>query len=168
MNNITADANQAARKATKDYVLEEVIDLHAREQIVTREILADFTGRKLAIIDEALRTLVNEERVARVQRGVYVPVVQHPEARLVSLTVLPDGTVKLEIGDDHVLTLTPREARSVGVTLGGYAAQAAFIEAGHQAALMASAFNNRLNKLERLIQDAMSASEGVVSEGPTG
>lgn len=168
MNNITADANQAARKATKDYVLEEVIDLHAREQIVTREILADFTGRKLAIIDEALRTLVNEERVARVQRGVYVPVVQHPEARLVTVTGLPDGTVKLEIGDDHVLTLTPREARSVGVTLGGYAAQAASIEAGHQAALIASAFNNRLNKLERLVQGAMSASDGVVSEGPTG
>lgn len=168
MNNITADANQAARKATKDYVLEEVIDLHAREQIVTREILADFTGRKLAIIDEALRTLVNEERVARVQRGVYVPVVQHPEARLVTVTGLPDGTVKLEVGDDHVLTLTPREARSVGVTLGGYAAQAASIEAGHQAALIASAFNNRLNKLERLVQGAMSASDGVVSEGPTG
>ena len=168
MNNITADANQAAKKSTKDFVLEEVIDLHAREQIVTREILADFTGRKLAIIDEALRTLVNEERVARVQRGVYVPVVQHPEARLVSLTVLPDGTVKLEIGDDHVLTLTPREARSVGVTLGGLAAQAASIEAGHQAALIASAFNNRLNKLERLVQGAMSASDGVVSEGPTG
>ena len=168
MNNMIADANRAARKATKDYVLEEIIDLHASEQIVTRETLADFTGRKLAIIDEALRTLVNEEKVARVQRGVYVPVVQHPVARVVSLTVLPDGTVKLEIGDDHVLTLTPREARSVGVTLGGYAAQAAFIEAGHQAALMASAFNNRLNKLERLIQDAMSASEGVVSEGPTG
>lgn len=155
MNNITADANQAAKKSTKDYVLEEVIDLHAREQIVTREILADFTGRKLAIIDEAMRTLVNEERVARVQRGVYVPVIQHPEARLVSLTVLPDGTVKLEIGDDHMLTLTPREARSVGVTLGGYAAQAAFIEAGHQAALMASAFNNQLNKLEGVMRQAV-------------
>ena len=156
MNNITAEANQAARKATKDFVLEEVIDLHAREQIVTRETLADLTGRKLAIIDEALRTLVNEERVARVQRGVYVPVVQHPEARLVSLTVLPDGTVKLEIGDDHVLTLTPREARSVGVALGGLAAQAAAIEAGHQAALMASAFNNRLSKLEGVIRSALA------------
>lgn len=156
MNNITAEANQAAKKSTKDFVLEEVIDLHAREQIVTRETLADFTGRKLAIIDEALRTLVNEERVARVQRGVYVPVVQHPEARLVSLTVLPDGTVKLEIGDDHVLTLTPREARSVGVTLGGLAAQAASIEAGHQAALMASAFNNRLSKLEGVIRSALA------------
>ena len=155
MNNITADANQAAKKSTKDFVLEEVIDLHAREQIVTREILADFTGRKLAIIDEALRTLVNEEKVARVQRGVYVPVVQHPVARVVSMTMLPDGTVKLEIGDDHVLTLTPREARSVGVTLGGYAAQAAFIEAGHQAALMASAFNNRLNKLEGVMRQAV-------------
>ena len=157
MNNITAEANQAARKATKDYVLEEVIDLHVHEQIVTREILADFTGRKLAIIDEALRTLVNEECVARVQRGVYVPVVQHPEARLVSLTVLPDGTVKLEIGDDHVLTLTPREARTVGVTLGGLAAQAASIEAGHQAALIASAFNNRLNKLEGAIRMVIGA-----------
>lgn len=156
MNNFTAEANQAARKATKDFVLEEVIDLHAREQIVTRETLADFTGRKLAIIDEALRTLVNEQRVARVQRGVYVPVAQHPEARLVSLTVLPDGTVKLEIGDDHVLTLTPREARSVGVTLGGLAAQAASIEAGHQAALMASAFNNRLSKLEGVIRSALA------------
>ena len=156
MNNMIADANRAARKATKDYVLEEIIDLHASEQIVTRETLADFTGRKLAIIDEALRTLVNEEKVARVQRGVYVPVVQHPVARVVSLTVLPDGTVKLEIGDDHVLTLTPREARSVGVTLGGLAAQAAAIEAGHQAALMASAFNNRLNKLEGVIRSALA------------
>ena len=157
MNNIVADANRAEKKSTKDFVLEEVIDLHAREQIVTREILADFTGRKLAIIDEALRTLVNEERVARVQRGVYVPVVQHPEARLVTVTGLPDGTVKLEIGDDHVLTLTPREARSVGVTLGGLAAQAASIEAGHQAALIASAFNNRLNKLEGAIRMVIGA-----------
>ena len=156
MNNMIADANRAARKATKDYVLEEIIDLHANEQIVTRETLADFTGRKLAIIDEALRTLVNEEKVARVQRGVYVPVVQHPVARVVSLTVLPDGTVKLEIGDDHVLTLTPREARSVGVTLGGLAAQAASIEAGHQAALMASAFNNRVSKWEGGIRSALA------------
>ena len=152
MNNITAEANQAARKATKDYVLEEVADLHSHEQIVTRETLADKTGRKLAVIDEALRTLVNEGKVARVQRGVYVPVVQHPQARLVTVTGLPDGTVKLEIGDDHVLTLTPREARSVGVTLGGYAVQAASIEAGHQAALMASSFNNRLGELEGLIR----------------
>lgn len=157
MNNITADANQAAKKSTKDFVLEEVIDLHAREQIVTRETLADFTGRKLAIIDEALRTLVNEEKVARVQRGVYVPVAQHPVARLVSITMLPDGTVKLEVGDDHVLTLTPKEARTVGVTLGGITAQAASIEAGHQAALMASAFNNRLNKLEGVIRLAVGA-----------
>lgn len=29
MNNIIADANRAARKATKDYVLEEIIDLQA-------------------------------------------------------------------------------------------------------------------------------------------
>lgn len=159
MNNMIADANRAARKATKDYVLEEIIDLHANEQIVTRETLADFTGRKLAIIDEALRTLVNEEKVARVQRGVYVPVVQHPVARVVSMTMLPDGTVKLEIGDDHVLTLTPKEARTVGVALGGIAAQAASIEAGHQAALMASAFNIRLNALERLIQDARPAPD---------
>lgn len=52
MNNITAEANQAARKATKDYVLEEVADLHSHEQIVTRETLADKTGRKLAEIDK--------------------------------------------------------------------------------------------------------------------
>ncbi len=38
----------------------------------------------------------------------------------------------------------------------------------NQAALMPSAFNNRLKELKRLVQGAMSASEGVVSEGPTG
>ena len=28
--------------------------------------------------------------------------------------LFPDGTVKIEIGDDEILTLTPREARNLG------------------------------------------------------
>jgi hypothetical protein len=36
-------------------VLQAVQDLHAQEQIVTRETLAEFTGLKLAIVDDRLK-----------------------------------------------------------------------------------------------------------------
>ena len=54
----------------------------------------------------------------RVLRGVYVPVEVHPPARSISKTVLTDGTVKIEIGDE-VLTLTPREDRALAMLQAG-------------------------------------------------
>lgn len=95
-------------------IYEAVCELHSLEQVATRDTVAELTGLKLAIVDDRLRALMDDGKLKRVLRGVYVPVEVHPPARCISKTVLTDGTVKIEIGDD-VLTLTPREDRALAM-----------------------------------------------------
>lgn len=139
------------KRTNKALVQEAVEDLHRLEQIVTRETLAEHTGLKLSIIDDRLKALVIDGHIVRVQRGVFVPVAQHPAARPISHTELPDGTVVLDIGDD-VMKLTPREARTLGAMLGGRAIQAAQIDIGHQSAFMSSEISSRVRGLERIFE----------------
>jgi len=138
------------RVSSTNVVLEALQDLHSQEQIATREAIAAFTGLKDAVVDDRLKHLVNEGLAARVQRGIYVPVEQHPPARHISKTILPDGTVKIDIGD-QVLTLTPREDRMLANLFAGVTLQSAAIELGHHTALMSSTLNSRLNRLERIL-----------------
>jgi ribosomal protein S25 len=118
---------QTAKLDTSDVVLEAVQDLHAHEKIVTREALAETTGLKLSIIDDRIKFLVDDGLVMRRQRGVFEPAPIYSPARPVSKTILPDGTVKVEIGDD-VITLTPRENRALGDLMSGAGMQYATIE----------------------------------------
>lgn len=139
-----------ARKSTTALVLEAVQDLHNQEQIVTRETLAELTGLKLTVIDDRLGTLTDDGMLLRVQRGVYVPAVQHPAARPMSKTVMPDGMVKIEIGDE-VLSLTPREDRALANLMAGAAAQAAAIETGRNAAVLAAELGEEVKQLRRKV-----------------
>ena len=100
-------------KTQKQTVLEAVIDLHNKETPASRTTIAKLTGIKQTAVDECLKRLADDELIYRLCSGVYAPVVQHPPARTIYKTMLPDGTVKLDIGDD-VLTLTPKEARTLG------------------------------------------------------
>ena len=139
-----------ARKSTTALVLEAVQDLHAKEQIVTRETLAELTGLKLTVIDDRLGTLVDDGAILRVQRGVFVPAQQHPPARPMSKTVMPDGMVKIEIGDE-VLQLTPREDRALANLMAGAAAQAVAIETGRNTAILAAELGEQIKQLRRQI-----------------
>src|SRR5690554_384921 len=143
--------NDGMIKTNKQLVLEAVEDLHRLEQIVTRETLANHTGLKLSVIDDRLKALVADERIMRVQRGVFVPVAQHPPARQISHTELPDGTVVLDIGDE-VLHLTPREAWTLGAMLGGRALQAAQVDIGHAAAYANAELTARMRQMERQME----------------
>ncbi|PNG56015.1 MULTISPECIES: hypothetical protein [unclassified Variovorax] len=137
------------RKSTTHMVLDAVDELHALEQVVTRETLVEHTGLKLAIVDDRIGALIEDGQVHRVRNGVFVPAEKHPPARAISKTVMPDGLVKLEIGDD-VLTLTPREDRALAALQAGVAVQFAAINLGHQAAVLNSGINERVLRLERI------------------
>ena len=147
-----------ARKSTTALVLEAVQDLHAQEQIVTRETLAELTGLKLSVIDDRLGTLADDGAILRVQRGVYVPAPRHPPARPMSKTVMPDGMVKIEIGDE-VLSLTPREDRMLASLQAGAAAQFAAIEAGHQTARLNAELAEQVRRLSREVAGLKERSD---------
>lgn len=138
------------KRSSTQIILEAVQDLHNQEQIVTRETLHGLTGLKLSVIDDRVGALIDDGLVIRVQRGVFMPAETHPPARAISKTLLPDGTVKIDIGDD-VLTLTPREDRMMARLFAGVVMETAAIEVGHKSAVMAGELNARLNRLERIV-----------------
>ncbi|WP_211091305.1 hypothetical protein [Pseudothauera rhizosphaerae] len=156
-----AYAVKHARKSTAHIVLEAVQDLHAKEQIVTRETLAEVTGMKLVVIDDRLSYLTDNGNVRRVQRGVYVPVEQHKPARLITRTLLPDGTTVLEIGDETALVLTPREARMVGELMVGSAQQYAAIQIGQEVERQNNALRTRISELRRGVDQLIGGNPGV-------
>lgn len=133
---------------TSAIVLEAARDLHAQEQPVTRDTLLHATGLKRTIIDDRLDVLIAEGLLIRVERGLYVPAVVHPPARPISKTVLPDGWVLVEIGDE-LLRLTPREDRIFSQLMSGAAAQFASIHAGQQMTEALSQLTLRIMHVER-------------------
>lgn len=137
------------KRSNTDIVLEAIQDLHTQEQIVTRETLAEVTGLKLTVIDDRVSHLIDCGQVHRVQRGVFVPAPEHKPARIITKSVLPGGTVVVEIGDDHVLVLTPRENRALGELMAGAAQQYAGIEMGHQAAHLAGELSLQLKQIRQ-------------------
>lgn len=142
--------NDAAKtsKSTAETILEAIQDLHSREQIVTRETLAEITQLKLTTIDDRLAYLVDNGRIRRVQRGVFVPAEQHRPARPISRTLCPDGTTVLEVGDS-VMILTPRESRMIGELMAGSSQQYAAIEIGHEAARLNAVLSAQISEVRR-------------------
>lgn len=137
----------------KQRVLDAVIDLHNQEQIVTRETLSDVLDLKQTIIDDNLSSLVNDDLIHRVQRGVYVPTTEHKPARIISKIVLPDGTTVIDIGDTIVLTLTPKEARIIGSLMMCEAMQYSNIEIGHHAALTTAKMDLELKQMRKQLRE---------------
>ena len=146
-------------KSNAETILEAIEDLHNQEQIVTRTTLADLTGLQLSIIDDRLSYLVDSGQIIRVQRGVFIPAPKHRPSRIMCKMVLPDGTVKIEIGDDQILTLTPREARNLGNLMVAEAMQYANIEMGHHMAILQSEISGQVRKLTRQVGELMDSGK---------
>lgn len=151
----------AIQRTTKQQILDAIQDLHGAEQLVTREALLEVTGLKLTIIDDRVATLVDEGAVIRKGRGVFVPATQHPPARPISKTVMPDGMIKIEIGD-MVLELTPKEDRALASLQAGTAVQFAAIETGQELSTLMAAMRTRMMKLEAQLRDAKGDKQMVI------
>lgn len=129
-------------------VLAAMVELRALEQPVTRHSLAKLLGVDLGVIDDRAGKLVNEGKAVRNQRGSYQAVAQYPETRQISKTIMPDGMVIFDIGDD-VLKLTPREDRMLATMQAGVVMQTVAIEAGRQTELIAVDLARQVKALHR-------------------
>lgn len=146
------------RRRTSQVVLDAIMDLHNQEQPVTRESLVDATGMKLTVIDDHVAKFVDDEVIRRIRPGLFVPLEQFPPARSVSVTTLPNGVVKLEIGDECI-DLRPREARLVATNLMGHAVQFSNIQAGHEVGIIASDMAASMRRMERELESLRQDAE---------
>lgn len=139
------------RENTSEIVYSAALDLHQSQQLVTRENLQKATGQKLSVIDDRIKVLVDDGYLIRLERGLFAPVFKHHETRIISKTHLPDGSIKIDIGDD-VLSLTPHEAMILGKALLGEAICLSTIEMGNQFSIQNALMQNDMIKLKQQIQ----------------
>ena len=103
---------------TRKAVLDALACLAGNGEVGTRKALAEATGVNLANLKDHLDALLESGHIERPERGIY-RVVDVQEVRAVTCTALPDGRVKLEIGD-HLIELTPPEQRMLGRMMAGF------------------------------------------------
>lgn len=136
---------------TREVVLDAVKELFSQEHVATRSTITELTGLKLSIVDDCLKHLCDEMMIRRLERGCYAPVQRFPAPRPMWQTILPDGTVKVEIGDDHVLTLTPREARTMSMMMAGFSLQAHNIAMENHTGILTNNLQQEVAMLRREI-----------------
>ncbi|MDD0837897.1 hypothetical protein PSQ40_04865 [Curvibacter sp. HBC61] len=142
-------------KTTGQIVYDAIVDLHNQEQIVTRKVLCEVTGLKMTIIDDHVSRLCDEERIRRVENGVFVPSDVPPPARSISVTQIVGGLTRIEIGDE-CLDLWPREARALASLLAGFANQFAMIQAGNEIGQLVMQQQNTLKTVRRELAAVMA------------
>lgn len=105
-------------RTNKQRILQAILDMTEHAQPASRQRVIEETGIKAAIVDETIKVLRNDGLIRVVANGYYEYIDQAID-RPVSTTSLPHGRMKLEIGDDVVADLTPREALALAKQLSG-------------------------------------------------
>lgn len=117
--------NERRAESSTQRTLETVRHLYAtRQRAVSTQEIEVCSELALSVVQDSLKRLIDSGQITRPGRGMYVPVIQHQAPRPISQTWLPDGVVKIEVGDE-VIALTPMEHRTLVRMLGGVMAEAA-------------------------------------------
>jgi hypothetical protein len=107
-------------RTRSETIYQACIGLRNNGRQISRMVLTQITGLKMGVVDDHVTRMIEKGLLRRVAAGFVEVVAQFEPNRPIYKGMLPDGMVKLEIGDD-VLTLTPGEAQVVGAALMGEA-----------------------------------------------
>lgn len=119
---LPSEPSPPPRVPVSSLIFQSIVDLTNSNRIASRQVLVDLTGLTYSVVDDHIKRMIDDGRVRRVVNGIFEPVLGAPEDRAVSITHLPGGGVKLEIGDTCI-DLTLRETRMVGMATAGVALQ---------------------------------------------
>lgn len=119
-NNPKSQAGRPARNPNhnREVILQTITDLVDANQKASRRRVAEITGLRMATVDDHIGRLRDEGLIHSLYAGVFDLVDTTPD-RPVSLTAMPRGRFKLEIGDGVCEGLTPREAMAMAKLLAG-------------------------------------------------
>lgn len=110
------------RRGTGAAIYQAIVDLGESNKVATRQVLMETLGLTYAIVDDHVKRMIEDGRVRRVVAGVFEAVPPAAEDRAVSMTFVPGGGGKLEVGD-ACIDLTLRELRMVGLATAGVVMQ---------------------------------------------
>ncbi len=137
---------------TGDLVMQTITDLHAAGRMATRQIVVEITQLSYAVVDDHIKRGIDDGKLRRVAPGVVEPMEMFPESRAVSISRLPSGMWKLEIGE-VCEDLTPTEARAIGSMLAGCASEMTGLQGGRELVDMVAMLQRHIETLERRAAD---------------
>ena len=140
--------NPVSKSMTSHIVWGAVLDLRAHGLGISRQRLKELTGLTFSKIDDHVSRWVDEGFLRRVLDGVFEVVDLVPEPRAISVTVLPGGVAKLEVGDTCV-DLYPQERRTLASMLLGDAVQVSNLQAGRELDVRVAEVQRELRQLKR-------------------
>lgn len=129
-------------------VWETILQLENDGRLITRRNLREVTGLSYEQIDESIKRLETNGKVIKAGGGLIEVVPLYPAERAQSLTALPDGLMKWEIGD-FCIELTPPEMRKHAMMLAGFARQYDDIEGSNKALVRNAELNEQLRDVRR-------------------
>lgn len=110
------------RRGAGAAIYQAIVDLGESNKVATRQVLMEMMGLPYSIVDDHVKRMIEDGKVRRVVNGVFEAVPPAAEDRAVSMTFVPGGGGKLEVGD-ACIDLTLRELRMVGLATAGVVMQ---------------------------------------------
>lgn len=152
---------------TRQAIYDTVVRLYEEKRgaAVSRKEVAEALGTTIKAVDDHLNGLKADASLFQHTPGYYVPVELLPEPRAISVTMLPDGAVKIEIGD-QVIHVIAQEYRMLQVTLGGAAGQFAAQLAVEQLAAQVAREHQHLIEVRRMAQQQARELHRVAQRQP--
>lgn len=118
---------QPIRRGIGELIYQTILDLHSASRIATRTVVKEMTGQSYSVVDDHVKRMLEDGRLRRVLPGVFEPVEDLPPAQVISLTVLPNGMAKLDVGD-VCIDLNPSDQRRIGSLFRGSAEELAGLQ----------------------------------------
>ena len=118
LDDTTAVAAKKQDRRNREIVLQTIKDLCEHGLLASRIRVKEVSCLKQTIVDDHVARLKTDGQIRSLYNGVYEHVDQTMD-RAVSTTALPGGRMKVEIGDDVIFAMTPREQVALAKQLAG-------------------------------------------------
>ena len=118
VNHMTDTTKQRVTGQNREIILKVITDLTEHGHQASRRRIVEVTGLSMGIVDDHISRLREDGVIRSLYAGLFELVDTTPD-RAVSVTALPRGQLKVEVGDDVCEALTPREALALAKLLAG-------------------------------------------------
>jgi biotin operon repressor len=129
-------------------VWETILQLHNDGRLITRRNLREVTGLSYEQIDESIKRLETAGKVIKAGGGLIEVVPLYPAERVQSVTPLPDGRVKWEMGD-VLVEFTPTEIDRHAMLFSGFARRFEDLEVSNKALMRIAELALEVKQLKR-------------------
>lgn len=129
-------------------VWETILQMENDGRMITRRNLREVTGLSYEQIDESIKRLETSGKVIKAGGGIIEVLPLYPPERVQSLTPLPDGRVKWEMGDVYA-EFTPTEADRHAMLFSGFARRFNDLEMSNKALMRTAELALEVRQLRR-------------------